>query len=109
VAQEKGECEGEGEDCCDEEVTAQIAADKKGWIYAEGFYKEASGGVQAHVEQQDIAVLEAVREAAGDEEEGEADEQVPERLVEKRWVEGFGVAKAWRPVLGGYLYGPGEV
>ena len=50
VTEEQDEGEGKGENRCDEEVAAEVA-NKKGRVYTESFYKEAPGGVQAHVEQ----------------------------------------------------------
>ena len=86
MAQEEDEGEGKGEDTCDEEVAAEVA-DEEGGVYAKRLYEEAADGVQAHVEQGDVAVLEAVREAPRDEEEYKEDEDVPDGLVEKRWME----------------------
>ena len=86
MAQEEDEGEGKGEDTCDEEVAAEVA-DEEGGIYAKRLDEEAADGVQAHVEQGDVAVLEAVREAPGNEEEDKANEYVPEGLVEKRRME----------------------
>src|SRR5215210_2493066 len=57
VAEEQDEGEGQGEDRGDEEVAAEVA-DKEGRVYSERLDKEAADGVQAHVEQEYIAVLE---------------------------------------------------
>ncbi len=105
VTEEEDEGEGQGEDRGNEEVTAEVA-DEEGRVYAEHLDKEATDGVQAHVEQEDVATLEAVREASGHEEEYEANENVPDRFVEERRVEGGGVVELRGPVLGGNLYGP---
>ena len=86
VPEEEDKSEGQGEDRGDQEVAAEVA-DKEGRVYAERLDEEATDGVQAHVEQHDVAVLEAVREAAGDKEEYKANEYVPDRLVEERRVE----------------------
>ena len=68
-------------------AVATEVADEEGGVYAKRLYEEAADGVQAHVEQGDIAIFEAVREAPRDEEEYKADEDVPDGLVEKRRVE----------------------
>ena len=86
MAQEEDEGKGKGEDTCDEEVAAEVA-DEEGGVYAKRLYEEAADGVQAHVEQGDITIFEAVRESPRDEEEYKADEDVPDGLVEKRRVE----------------------
>ena len=107
VTEEEDEGEGQSEDRSDEQVTAEVT-DQEGRVYPERLDEEAADGVQAHVEQGDVAILEAVREAPGDEEEDKADEHVPEGLVEERRVEGGFVGEAGRTILGGYLYSPGE-
>jgi hypothetical protein len=56
VAEEEDEGEGQCEDRGDEEVTTEVS-DEEGRVYAERLDKEAADGVQAHVEQKDVAVF----------------------------------------------------
>jgi hypothetical protein len=55
----------------------------EGWVDAQGFHKEAPHRVEAHVEHEDVAVLEAICEAPRDPQQGQSNQQVPHRLVEK--------------------------
>jgi hypothetical protein len=55
----------------------------EGWVDAQGFHKEAPHRVEAHVEHEDVAVLEAICEAPRDSQQGQSNQQVPHRLVEK--------------------------
>src|SRR5215218_4331789 len=93
----------------DEEVAADGAPDQECGVHAQGFDEEAPDGVEAHVEQHYIPVPEAICEAAGDPEQRQADEQVPDRLVEEGRVKGLDVGELGGSVLGCYPYGPRQV
>ena len=100
VAEEQDHGEAQSQDAADEEVAADGAPDQEGGVHAQGLDEEASDGVEAHVEQEDIYVPEAACEAAGDPEQSQADEEVAGRLVEEGRVEGLGVGELYVPVLG---------
>src|SRR5918998_3892187 len=89
VAEEQDHGEAQSQDAADEEVAADGAPDQERGVHAQGLDEEASDGVEAHVEQEEVSVPEAAREATGEEEQSQADEEVPERLVEEGRVEGF--------------------
>src|SRR3712207_9016065 len=58
--------EAQGQDAADEEVAAGGAPDQERRIDAEGLYEEAPHRVEAHVDHEEVPVLETFGEAAGD-------------------------------------------
>src|SRR5215212_10947225 len=109
VPQEQDHGAAHSQNAAHEEVAADGAPDQEGRVHAQGFDEEAPHGVEAHVEQEDISAPEAAREAAGDPEQHQADEQVPDRLVEEGRVKGLDVGERGGSVLGCYPYGPRQV
>src|SRR5215217_3088605 len=109
VSQEQDHGEAERENAAYEEVSANGSSDDESGVDAEGFYEEASEGVEAHVEHGDVAVLQTVREASGHPQEYEADDYVPDRLVQEGGVEGRGILVPDGPVLRSYVDGPGQL
>jgi hypothetical protein len=73
VPQKKDHGEAQCQDAANEEVSADGPADEESRVDAEGLNKEASKRVEAHVEQEDIAALQTVREAAGNPKQYQAD------------------------------------
>src|SRR5215218_113539 len=109
VPQEQAHSTAHSQKAADEEVAADGAPDQERRVHAQGFDEEAPDGVEAHVEQHYIPVPEAICDAAGDPEQRQADEQVPDRLVEEGRVKGLDVGELGGSVLGCYPYGPRQV
>jgi hypothetical protein len=109
VPQEQDHRETECEDAADEEVAADGSSDEECRVDAQGLHKEASEGVEAHVEHEDVAVLQAFCEAAGHPQQYQADKGVPDRLVQEGGVKGRGVCVTDWPVLRSYSNCPGQV
>ena len=70
---------------------------------------EAADAVDEHVQREQPAWPDAPLEATLDEQEHSSRGEAPERLVEKRRMEGLGVDVVDRPVLGIDLEAPGQV
>src|SRR5215207_2510056 len=106
VPEEQYHGEAKRQDAADEEVSPDGPADKKRGVDTEGLDEEATERVEAHIEHEDIAGLQALREAAGDPQQDQADYKVPDGLVEEGRVEGRGVRIPDWPVLGRDADGP---
>src|SRR4028118_1342970 len=89
VAAEEGHGDAEGEHGGREQVAADGAPDQECGIYPKQLHEEPPRRVEAYVEQEEVAVLKPAHEAAGDPEQHEADERVPDALVEEGRVEGL--------------------
>ena len=73
--QEQGEAQGEG--AAYQEVAADGVSDHKRRVHAEGLYEETSDGVKAHIQHEDVAGFQSLREAAGHPEQDQAHKHVP--------------------------------
>src|SRR5215218_2660161 len=114
MPQDEDQGEAHSQDAADQEVATEGGPYDEGRVDAQGFHKEAPHRVEAHVEHEDVAVLEAICEASCDPQQAQSNQQVPHRLVEKGRVEGGGVGEAHGPngcdsVLRRYPYGPGQI
>src|SRR5215204_3275313 len=114
MPQDQDQREAHSQDAADQEVATEGGPYDESRVDTQGFHKEAPHRVEAHVEHQDVASFQSLREAAGHPEQDQAHKQVPHRLVEKGRVEGGGVGEPRGPnrcdsVLRRYPYGPGQI
>ena len=91
MPQEQDHGEAQRQEAANEEVAADGPADEESRVDAESLHKEAAEGVEAYVENEDVAVLQTVREAAGHPKQYQADNDVPDRLLEEGRMKGRGV------------------
>src|SRR5919112_5782251 len=70
VSQEQEKSEAQGKDAAYHEVAANGVSDHKRLVHTEGLSEETSEGVKAHIQHEDVAGFQSLREAASDPEQG---------------------------------------
>ena len=72
MPQDQDQGEAYSQDAADQEVATEGGPYDEGRVDTQGFHKEAPHRVEAHVEHEDVAGFQSLREAAGDQEQDQA-------------------------------------